>query len=53
MNCSLCKCEVVEETWDKHIHSKKHQENIDIAVKKEDGEERHGFILTEKGITRF
>lgn len=53
MFCSLCKQEVTEETWEQHIYSKKHQEEIDKAVRREDGEEKHGFILTSKGITRF
>lgn len=54
MECPICRVEV--ENWLEHIKAKEHQNLLKHKIAVEDAQpigERHGFILTEKGVARF
>jgi len=54
MFCPICRKEVGD--WLKHIKTKTHQRLLKHQIEVEDAQPiggKHGFILTDKGITRF
>ena len=53
MECPICRTDV--DNWLEHIKTRKHQNLLSHKIAVEDAQpidERHGFILTEEGITR-
>ncbi len=53
MDCPICREEV--KNWEDHIKTEGHQNLLKHRIYVEDAQpigERHGFVLSDKGITR-
>ena len=54
MECPICRIEI--DGWLEHIKTKEHQNLLRKRIEVEDAQpigKRHGFMLSDKGITRY